>query len=983
MEEKLADSYTIYSRILWDNALDKKHFIIGFTDRISKTGFREKALLDWNPDGDIPWHRVMYIRCGEVWVWDRKNRIDLFKTQQLPDIAWIVPENNFKIDIITYQNNPLHFKKQPCVAHTRQGWTYFDKEIPNYPQENLKILTWNILKNTHFPEITFPSVRLPVIISHLKESNADIIALQEVTKEFYVELLAENWVKGNYFVSDLPNNDIFESDTTIILSKIPFLSIEYIFSLKKRLLIAEFLLNDTKFFVSNVHLTSDMSKDAPQKRTNQMDIMLHWANNTQGEHLILGDFNADTDERKVFFEKNKGFEDVWKGKNGFSYNLDTNPLAKLLSHSQKSKRIDAIYLQSSQWQCEQVELYAQNLITKEISCSDHFGILGVFQKKSNNNAQIVAFPTHTQALVWNFEDGNGISDISYYKERIQAIRARYDDKYERWQPHINLIYGFIPEEFFEQSTHLISEILKSIPPFDVIFEEIAFFEQKKSVTAWLKPNEQSTNAIKHLQKQLQSLFPNCTEQNRQEQGYNPHLKIGEFDALEQAKKALSPYKITPIRVSMKEISLISRNENTPFETKYGITLGTGNITQHIAKWQEKIDVLMPKISFKESQTRQSVIQIVEEACKEAITQTVQVEIIGSEYLGTQHNTSDVDLVCIIPKEVEKSTFLEKLKDILAVFAEDIQLTQDAQVPVLKFKIQGVAMDILVAQSPIFPVVFEVMTLSRQQHLFDALSWQIIVGRLEADIILENIKNYTKINYFKDAIRCIKSWAKARCLVGNIWGLLGSYSWTVLVTNAFIEYQKTKKTYQIDEFLRFFFKYYNEWNWENPISLSNAGKSFRINEKKDRLPIITSVEPCFNSAKNITKSTSKFIKKELKRAFEITQKPTQEWENLLENFIQIPPKNAFKVVFYIEGKNLSDLFRHCLESFKANFVGLMITLEQNNRCEIEFLPNFSFLGIRKAQFDLYIIPQNQEKIPIIKEILEEFVGKNDFLTISYV
>jgi hypothetical protein len=207
--------------------------------------------------------------------------------------------------------------------------------------------------------------------------------------------------------------------------------------------------------------------------------------------------------------------------------------------------------------------------------------------------------------------------------------------------------------------------------------------------------------------------------------------------------------------------------------------------------------------------------------------------------------------------------------------------------------------------------------------------------------------------------------------------LGSYSWTILVTNALIAYQKIEKnniqkTYKLDDFLRFFFKYYHQWDWKNPISLSNAGKSFKITEKKDRLPIITSVEPCFNSAKNITKSTEKRIKSELKRAYAITQKPIEEWETLLENFEEISPKNAFKVVFEIKGDNMQHT-SWLKDQFKGNFVGLIISLEKGNLCEVEFLPKFEFStsGLTKAEFHLYIIHQSLEKISEIKEILEGF------------
>jgi hypothetical protein len=34
-------------------------------------------------------------------------------------------------------------------------------------------------------------------------------------------------------------------------------------------------------------------------------------------------------------------------------------------------------------------------------------------------------------------------------KQIQDIRAKYDKSYERWMPHINLLYPFVPAEQFE------------------------------------------------------------------------------------------------------------------------------------------------------------------------------------------------------------------------------------------------------------------------------------------------------------------------------------------------------------------------------------------------------------------------------------------------------------------------------------------------------------------------------------------------------
>jgi uncharacterized protein (UPF0248 family) len=87
---KMATSWEIYNRIIWDSRLDGDVFIAGFEDRVSASGFREKPLAHWAADGDIPWHRIRYIRCKDIVVWDREQHLDLISSGHLPPFAWKV-----------------------------------------------------------------------------------------------------------------------------------------------------------------------------------------------------------------------------------------------------------------------------------------------------------------------------------------------------------------------------------------------------------------------------------------------------------------------------------------------------------------------------------------------------------------------------------------------------------------------------------------------------------------------------------------------------------------------------------------------------------------------------------------------------------------------------------------------------------------------------------------------------------------------------
>jgi len=64
---------TIYNQILWDHHYSIYDFTLGYRngDELS-----EMNMGAWEPEGPIPWHRVLYVSFGEEKVWDRVFKID-------------------------------------------------------------------------------------------------------------------------------------------------------------------------------------------------------------------------------------------------------------------------------------------------------------------------------------------------------------------------------------------------------------------------------------------------------------------------------------------------------------------------------------------------------------------------------------------------------------------------------------------------------------------------------------------------------------------------------------------------------------------------------------------------------------------------------------------------------------------------------------------------------------------------------------------
>jgi len=169
-------------------------------------------------------------------------------------------------------------------------------------------------------------------------------------------------------------------------------------------------------------------------------------------------------------------------------------------------------------------------------------------------------------------------------DQIQTIRKEYDKAYVRWMPHINMIYPFIPNDKFADSVPIIREKLQKFSPFKLVFDHFNYFQHGKNCTLFLEPTTTPANVINTLQASVESLFPYCNEQStKSEHGFSAHLTVGTFPNT-KVKIFIQEFMKTfkPIEFVVKEIYLISRFDDDPFEIRYAVPLA-GIITSDAVK----------------------------------------------------------------------------------------------------------------------------------------------------------------------------------------------------------------------------------------------------------------------------------------------------------------------------------------------------------------------------------------------------------------
>lgn len=929
MKDKLATSWEIYNQIVWNPKLNAQAFTVGFADRMSKSGIREKPLLEWASESDIPWHRIRYYRCGGTVVWDRGKRLDLFAQKMLPAEAWAAEINPIVATEVT-----TDFTLRAIYHFAQNQWETYTGETLNVDAQSLKVITYNVLCDEYEKAYVRSRERYAAIAQYLQNLDADIIALQEATPLLLEYLQQQTWTQ-TYFLSEAPNHPTLRPFGQVILSKYPFSLVEYKHSPQKRFLVAGWQINNEALHLANVHLTSNRNAKALTVRQEQLAIMVNYLRALKGDILFAGDFNMREAE-DVELLKTQAFEDVWllqhAGKDGFSFNPTENPLAEKFSRSGQPGRFDRIYLRSQKlsWFPKNIELFAQAPIANDyLHASDHYGVLATFDYAGNAQKAPAVTPEVLQQLQTvqpTYQSAIVLIPSKELWQPIQQIRRQYDQKVDRWMPHITLVYGFIPEALFEAALPLLEQALAQLPPFEVLLDEFQYFEHRKSTTAWLRPVAKPNNALQQLQAILQPLFPQCNEQTSRAGGFHPHLSVGQFTSPEEAKKHLPKWK--PMNFKAEKIALISRGKDTPFEIKYSLYLGKKTVTNAspLIDW---VNQLAPQITHTEQLRRQQALKQLEQVCSKVLNQPIRLQVFGSEQLQVAQASSDIDVLCPIPPLLLSETFFTQLQKALAPVANKIQLVTDARVPALKFTLQGIAFDLLTVQTPFFPAPLQ-QTKPHDFNQFEELSWQSVVGYIEARHMLKLGTETVSLNLFQDLVRTIRLWAKRKQLTGNAFGFFGNISWAILAAWSCVGFDK-KKEVTLENLLKNFFDLLQTHDWLQPIGLQTGKPNYVVRKHRDWMPVVSAFYPYKNTTRNLTYSTAQVIKSEIKKAQQLLQAKAMNWETF---FTATDVAQNYRQLLVMElNTKTSQHMEIARGNLTGSLLGVVLGLEQELGAEV--------------------------------------------------
>lgn len=242
----------------------------------------------------------------------------------------------------------------------------------------LSLITWNVWFGAHQA-----AARATATLELLQAADADVICLQEVTRDFLARLLAAGWVRRDYTVSDASGATV-DPYGVVVLTRLPLRALthhEMPTSMARGLVLAELQVGAARLAVGAVHLES--RRHNADVRGEQLAVILPILRAAAPDAILCGDLNFDAEWEDEERALRGDLLDLWPALRGADpgYTVDTaaNPMTAWDKGHDKQVRFDRVLLRSPArtWRPRSIRLLGTAPVRDAqppLYPSDHFGL---------------------------------------------------------------------------------------------------------------------------------------------------------------------------------------------------------------------------------------------------------------------------------------------------------------------------------------------------------------------------------------------------------------------------------------------------------------------------------------------------------------------------------------------------------------------------------------------------------------------------------
>ncbi|REE95788.1 poly(A) polymerase [Thermomonospora umbrina] len=879
-------SEEIYHRIRWDPRFDPARFVMGVNVRGAAP--KRVPLPSFVPGGDIPWHRVLFFEAdGEV-VWDRKAGRDDIDSSR----AGRTREPR-RLDAGGFT------ARAPFVWRPVDGWRAQEGDPSGRPSVSpgVRVLTWNTLWDRYDADRIDTARRRPLLLEALERADADVIALQEVEAGLLRPLLRTPWVRKSYTLGTDPSGPDVDDTGLLLLSRLPVLEAG-VCALGPHKAVSAITVKAATgpIVVAVTHLTSDHTENGADRRGDEFGRLAGLVASVDGDVIVLGDFNDGGDAPARLL----GMRDAWTEVRGPGDDTPTfdpvaNPLAAVSSLSGRASRLDRVLLRGPGLRVSRASLLGNAPATPEgLLPSDHYGVVVDLDPTVNAPDPLgTARTTARTAVAWIPPEG--------LWPAIQEIRERHDPQIHRWPPHVNVLFGFVPEADFDEALPRLSRAVAKVAPFTAGLKGVQAFPHRDDFTVWLDPAADDPKPWAALRQELEKAFPQCRSRA---EGYTPHLTLGRTRNADPLVTECET-RLRGMSATVGELVVLSRRGTEPMRPRVAITLGTGEI--------RPLDHEPNTPGPQAPEDAGAVVRQLAEALPEAV-----LHVAGSRRMGCALPDADLDLVAVLPDSLAPPSpagaepqvtqagaraatpsnaneprpssppgTTTEPADIPRPGAEGaaavlgpaevearvgslpgvvgLRRVIGARVPGLRARVGGLDVDLLVvATGGVSPAE----AVARRTELGEGAAVALSAVS-DADAVLDFVGGGRED--FVWLARAVKAWARARGLDTAPFGGLPGLAWAILAARTVREAPGLPP----GELMARFFAGWAAWDWREPVGLGGGGAAEAVPVR-----IWTPSAPVRLCSEQVGVGMRDLLTQELYRAWEITEGGRSRWADLL-------------------------------------------------------------------------------------------------------